>query len=234
MIRYPSLDVVIRLNEEQTGQSGLLRDRNSLAATLDRPRAGFLDHEAYPTLVDKAAVLLHGLASTQAFQDGNKRTAWVTTATFLRTNGVVIETMPPVQAEALTLAAATSLLSVERVAEWVQSHIDPRRSFRNVQVSVHDLVGAPDGSIEDAVLTNCDIIGPAVFRLMSTLMNGNTIASHDTTDLMWELPEDGSGGFRRGLINVIRSEFHECRFHFIGFAGTADELRPVRDLPTLA
>lgn len=233
MIRYPSLDAVVLLNEQQTGTAGLLRDPASLAATLDRPRAGFGGHEAYPTLVEKAAVLLHGLASTQPFLDGNKRTAWVTTAAFLRTNGAVIATVPPVQAEALTLAAATNLLSVERVGEWIWSHVDPRRTFRNVEIQVHELLGGPDGALEDAILTNCDIVGPAVLHLATEvrLIGGSFIGPHDPSDLVWELPADGTGGFRQGMINVHRTEFYDCRFHFVGFAGMLDELQPLLAVP---
>lgn len=40
--------------------------------------------------MEKAAVLLHGLATTQPFSDGNKRTARTCCVTFLRQNGMYI------------------------------------------------------------------------------------------------------------------------------------------------
>lgn len=52
-------------------------------------QAGF-GREYYPTVVQKAAALLHGLASTQPFINGNKRTAWICCFTFLGEHGLTI------------------------------------------------------------------------------------------------------------------------------------------------
>ncbi|WP_425264932.1 type II toxin-antitoxin system death-on-curing family toxin [Streptomyces yokosukanensis] len=44
--------------------------------------------DAYGDLYEQAAALLHGLAANHSFVDGDKRTAWPATATFLALNGV--------------------------------------------------------------------------------------------------------------------------------------------------
>ncbi|MCA0143965.1 hypothetical protein [Blastococcus sp. LR1] len=46
-------------------------DRATLESAVARCQAGFGDEDSFPRRVDKAAALLHGIASTQCFQDGN-------------------------------------------------------------------------------------------------------------------------------------------------------------------
>ena len=41
--------------------------------------------------IDKAARLAFGIAQAQAYQDGNKRLAWLCTVTFLEVNGTSID-----------------------------------------------------------------------------------------------------------------------------------------------
>ncbi len=53
-------------------------------------QGGFSRDEFYPTVIEKAAALLHSLARTQPFSDGNKRVAWASCVTFLRQNGLMV------------------------------------------------------------------------------------------------------------------------------------------------
>ncbi|MFI1070909.1 type II toxin-antitoxin system death-on-curing family toxin [Streptomyces puniciscabiei] len=59
-----------------------------LASAVHRPRARMFGTAAYEDLYDQAAALLHALAANHPLVDGNKRTAWLATATFLAVNGV--------------------------------------------------------------------------------------------------------------------------------------------------
>jgi death-on-curing protein len=59
-----------------------------LASAVHRPRARMFGTPAYDDLYEQAAALLHGLAANHPLVDGNKRTAWLATATFLALNGV--------------------------------------------------------------------------------------------------------------------------------------------------
>lgn len=56
-------------------------------SALATPRAGFGDQDAYPTLVEKAAVLVEHLARNHPLPDGNKRAAFVSVWLFLEVNG---------------------------------------------------------------------------------------------------------------------------------------------------
>lgn len=56
-------------------------------SALATPRAGFGDQDAYPTLIEKAAVLVEHLARNHPLPDGNKRAAFVCVWLFLEANG---------------------------------------------------------------------------------------------------------------------------------------------------
>ncbi|WP_237326144.1 type II toxin-antitoxin system death-on-curing family toxin [Streptomyces sp. CBMAI 2042] len=66
----------------------VVRDAGLLESAVHRPSAAMFGEEAYPDLIDKAAVLLQSLAVNRSFFDGNKRTAWLSCVTFLAMNGV--------------------------------------------------------------------------------------------------------------------------------------------------
>lgn len=56
-------------------------------SALASPRAGFGDQDAYPTLIEKAAVLVEHLARNHPLPDGNKRCAFLAVDRFLAANG---------------------------------------------------------------------------------------------------------------------------------------------------
>jgi death-on-curing protein len=60
-------------------------------SALAAPRAGFGEVELYPTLLEKAAILIERLARNHPLPDGNKRTAFLLTARFLEANGCPLQ-----------------------------------------------------------------------------------------------------------------------------------------------
>jgi death-on-curing protein len=62
-----------------------MRDRGALEAAVFRPQTGY-----YADLIEEAAALMESLTNNHAFVDGNKRTAFVATDTFLKANGLRI------------------------------------------------------------------------------------------------------------------------------------------------
>jgi death-on-curing protein len=64
-------------------------------SALAAPRAGFGDVEVYPTILEKAAILLERLARNHPLPDGNKRTAFFLTGLFLEANGAPRRGAPP-------------------------------------------------------------------------------------------------------------------------------------------
>ena len=106
---------------------GEISDKAGVEAVLNRPFSGVVDQEMFPTIWTKAAALLHGFATTQYFEDGNKRTAWVVTRTFLPLNGCDLGMTETIHAEAMVLAAAANYLEVQKIAEWLQVTFESSR-----------------------------------------------------------------------------------------------------------
>ncbi|TYP90784.1 type II toxin-antitoxin system death-on-curing family toxin [Blastococcus xanthinilyticus] len=65
-----------------------VRDAGLLESVLARPRATAFGEDAYPSIHDKAAALLHSLARSHALVDGNKRLALAGTIAFYGLNGL--------------------------------------------------------------------------------------------------------------------------------------------------
>jgi death-on-curing protein len=69
---------------------GPVRDVGLLDASAARPRSTAFGRDAYPSLLLKAAALLHSLVSTHPLVDGNKRLGWLAAVVFLDLNGLVV------------------------------------------------------------------------------------------------------------------------------------------------
>jgi death-on-curing protein len=83
---YLTMEEVLHVAERTLGEVAV-RDAGLLAAAVARPRASAFGADAYPTLHEKAAALLHSLARDHALADGNKRLALAGTIAFLGVNG---------------------------------------------------------------------------------------------------------------------------------------------------
>ena len=87
--RYLSVDEVTAIAEVAFGgRPPEARAPGLLASAVHRPRARRFGTAAYDDLYEQAAALLHALAANHPLVDGNKRTAWLATVTFLALNGV--------------------------------------------------------------------------------------------------------------------------------------------------
>ncbi len=67
-------------------QSGV-KDHGLLESAVHRPKQTIFGKDAYPELFEKAAVLLESLVKNYCFHNGNKRTAYLVTKSFLMING---------------------------------------------------------------------------------------------------------------------------------------------------
>lgn len=82
-----------------------IRDAGMLEAALARPQAMIFGKDAYPSLTEKAAALLHSLARDHPLIDGNKRLALAATFTYLGVNGLRL-TLTDDEAYGLVMAVA--------------------------------------------------------------------------------------------------------------------------------
>lgn len=85
---FLELDSLLHVGERALGAPPEVRDHGLLESALARPPATVLGEDAYPTIHDKAAALLHSLARNHALVDGNKRLALAATLAFYGLNGL--------------------------------------------------------------------------------------------------------------------------------------------------
>ncbi len=118
--RYLSLEDALAVAEEISG--GVrpeLRDLGLLDAAVHRPQASMFGEDAYPSLVEKAAALMHSIVCNHALVDGNKRLGLSATLVFLRLNGA--DPQPDDEdAYALTMAVAEGKLDVPEIATVIR------------------------------------------------------------------------------------------------------------------
>jgi death-on-curing protein len=89
-------------------------------SALASPRAGFGDQDAYPTLIEKAAVLVEHLARNHPLPDGNKRCAFLAVERFLAANGQPIrDPAPDIDAPMVERIAAGEATPNE-ILEWLE------------------------------------------------------------------------------------------------------------------
>ena len=100
---------LLHIAERATGAPPELRDVGLLESAAARVQASAFGADAYPTLHEKAAALMHSLARNHPLVDGNKRLALAGTFTFLAINGAPL-TLTEDEAYDLTIAVATGEL----------------------------------------------------------------------------------------------------------------------------
>ena len=88
MTDYPTVVEVLAIHRDQIERYGGaegVRDPGLLEAALFRPQTGY-----YADLIEEAAAIWESMGRNHSFIDGNKRTAFAVTYTFLAINGVRI------------------------------------------------------------------------------------------------------------------------------------------------
>ena len=83
---YLTLEELLYVAQRTLGEV-LVRDHGLLESALARPQTTVFGDDAYPSVEEKAAALLHSIARNHALVDGNKRLALAGTIAFLGLNG---------------------------------------------------------------------------------------------------------------------------------------------------
>jgi death-on-curing protein len=112
---YLDLAALLRIAHRTLGGDPEVRDYGLLTAALARPQTDVFGHEAYPSLPEKAAALLHSLVRNHALIDGNKRLGWAAMVVFCDVNGQFLD-MDDDAAYELTIRAAVGEYEVPDIA----------------------------------------------------------------------------------------------------------------------
>jgi death on curing protein len=117
------LDVedLLYIAEHATRAAVEVRDIGLLESAAARPRASAFGADAYPTLHDKAAALLHSIVRNHALVDGNKRLGLAAVIGFYGLNGRRL-TMTNDEAYDFVIAVASGeLVDVTEIAQRLEN-----------------------------------------------------------------------------------------------------------------
>ena len=106
---YLTLPELMHVGQRVLGGEVPVRDHGLLDSALSRPKATVLGADAYSTLEEKAAALLHSIVRNHALLDGNKRLGLAATIAFLGMNGRRL-TLTNSEAYSLVMAVSTGEL----------------------------------------------------------------------------------------------------------------------------
>ncbi len=123
-INYLTPAEIYTIAQEALGREPDVRDRHLLRSAAARPALYHFGQEAYPTLLDKAAALMHSLAAHHLFFDGNKRSATHVTTVFLERNGLR-PSWSADQVYEFVLEIAQNMHDVPEIARWLGEHTTP-------------------------------------------------------------------------------------------------------------
>jgi death on curing protein len=128
-IHYLTPDDVWAMNDailRREGAQSLVRDRGALESAVVRPQtAAYYDHS---DLVAQTAALITGIALAHPFLDGNKRTAAIAGATFLRLNGCRITSADDTfgrQIVAVVNRAGDLGTATQQLTGWLRTVVTP-------------------------------------------------------------------------------------------------------------
>lgn len=123
---YLTLAELMHVAERALGAEVPVRDHGLLQSALARPQASAFGVDAYLSLEDKAAALLHSLARNHGLVDGNKRLALAATLAFLGMNGVRLTLSNDEAYELVMAVAAGRLDEIPEISEKIRKGSRPR------------------------------------------------------------------------------------------------------------
>ena len=121
MTDYLTVAEVLAMHADQIdryGGSHGVRDQGLLDAALYRPQTGY-----YADLIEEAAALWESLAQNHPFIDGDKRTAFAATYTFLAINGARLTADAQETYVFVAALYEASQFSFDKLVPWLRSHV---------------------------------------------------------------------------------------------------------------
>jgi len=121
MSDYLTLPEVLAMHADQIeryGGSQGVRDHGLLESALYRPQTGY-----YADLIEEAAALWESLAQNHPFIDGNKRTAFAATYTFLTINGAQLTANAEEAYAFVSGLYEKGVFSFDKLVPWLRSNV---------------------------------------------------------------------------------------------------------------
>jgi death-on-curing protein len=122
---------VRELHDAIIAESGGLSGEHSerLLGACARPFQTAFGEPLFVTKYEQAAALMHGVVSGHVFADGNKRTSVAAVAYFLGTQDILRSAPRSLEVRLLgelAIEVASTKMSVEEVAFWIERILEPR------------------------------------------------------------------------------------------------------------
>lgn len=120
---FPTTEEVVSIHDvaiREFGGSMGLRDIGALESAILRPQMGY-----YDGIIEEAAAMLESLAMNHPFVDGNKRTAFYATDTFLRKNGHFIDCDNDEAYAFFMQLFQTNSFRFAELKVWLEEHVKP-------------------------------------------------------------------------------------------------------------
>ena len=124
MTDYLTVAEVLAMHADQIeryGGSPGVRDRGLLGAALYRPQTGY-----YADLFEEAAALWESLSQNHCFVDGNKRTAFAATYTFLAINGLHLTADAEETYFFIANLYKANQFRFDKLVPWLRAHAEKR------------------------------------------------------------------------------------------------------------
>jgi len=121
---FLTFEQVLAIHDNQIelyGGTHGIRELSLLESAVMRPQTTFAGRDLYPTLFEKAAVLMHSLVMNHPFIDGNKRTGIVSALTFFEINGFKISSKQE-ELKHLSLKLESKRINLQDLADWFKKH----------------------------------------------------------------------------------------------------------------
>jgi len=125
MTDYLTVAEVLAIHTDQIERYGGalgIRDQGLLEAALYRPQTGY-----YAGLIEEAAALWESLAQNHPFIDGNKRTAFAATYTFLAINGARLTAHAEETYVFVAALYEANQFTFDKLVPWLRSHVKQDR-----------------------------------------------------------------------------------------------------------
>lgn len=122
MTKYVTLINAIRITQRL---GFYIKDPGLLEGALARPQTTVFGQDAYPEFELKTAAMMHSVIKNHSMIDGNKRTAWQLSVTFMFLNGFQHD-FDEDEAFDLILGMATDNYNIEQAAKIIRSHLVKR------------------------------------------------------------------------------------------------------------
>jgi death-on-curing protein len=122
MTDYLTMAEVLAMHADQIeryGGSQGIRDPGLLEAALFRPQTGY-----YADLIEEAAALWESMSQNHPFIDGNKRTAFAATYTFLAINGARLTADAKETQDFVLALYEGNQFTFDNLVPWLRAHVD--------------------------------------------------------------------------------------------------------------